>query len=112
MKKISKLINCIALLATPSVAFSVFTEKDLHLYVGQAYEQYRFNWESIAAIGSGLIHEVVDPNNEMLKQLQKVFISIRDQTFSQRTLSNHFFEDLKSKSKQDNILNFLERIIY
>ena len=48
----------------------------------------------------------------MLKQLQKVFISIRDQTFFQRTLSDHFFEDLKSKSKQDNILNFLERIIY
>lgn len=95
MKKISKLINCIVLLAMPSVAFSMITRDKLNNMI---LEADRPEWDSRVSyvdIVSILIREGVDPKDDTLLRMREVFFSmLKDDNFANRHLRVDSFDNL------------------
>lgn len=113
MKKINKLISCIALLAVPSVAFPVITRDGLNDIILEANKK-PFRYFSYADVGSRLIHEGVEPGDPILAQIKDSFDTmLKENNFVDRKISANFFNNLMATLKEDKVFySFVQKIKY
>ena len=111
VKKISKLISCIALLVVPRVAFPVITRDGLNYIILEANKK-PFRYFSYADVGSRLIHEGVEPGDPVLAQIKDIFDTmLKENNFVDRKLSVSFFNNLMTTLKEDKVVySFVKNI--
>lgn len=111
MKKISKLISCIALLVVPRVAFPVITRAGLNYIILEANKK-PFRYFSYADVGSRLIHEGVEPGDPILAQIKDIFDTmLKENNFVDRKISANFFNNLMATLKEDKVFySFVQKI--
>lgn len=100
MRKIRKIINSIALLVAPSVAFSALTRDQFIDFLSRENmrdENNDFTMQAIADAGLLLINEGEGSKDELVKNLRTFFIDTLNTTsFIDRALKENFFFNLKS----------------
>ena len=111
MRKIRKLINSIALLMAPSVAFSAITNEQFVDFLSKENmrdENDVFTMQAIVGAGLFLINEGEGSEDELVKKLREIFIDILDTTsFSDRI---SFVELRKLAKNFDIVSDFINQV--
>ena len=115
MRKIRKIINSIALLVAPSVAFSALTRDQVIDFLSRENmrdENDNFTMQAIADAGLFLINEGEGSEDELVKNLRTFFIDTLNTTsFIDRKLKEVFFFNLSRELCENReVLDFIIQV--